>query len=141
MRSLMLIEDKLEGTKKVEDFFVPQLLVRNKNNRMAFEYLMAFFLLTRQHEPVALNIKFLDNYDYPPDRIPRLYEEAILLYSQLTGKKVNLHGRRMNPDTIRRFEEFLRCGQLYKYNMQMPEKDFSDTYYHYYFLVNPDSAK
>lgn len=60
-----------------------RLLRENKNNRMAFEYLMAYYLLTGQTEKIIENLEYLNNFGYPD--IPRNYQEAILMHSFKTG--------------------------------------------------------
>ena len=134
LRSFMLTEDSVQPTTPKD------LFGRNFNNRMAFEYLMAFCLLTAQTEPVARSVEFLDYLDYPKDKIPRHMEEAVLLHTALAGGSVDLHGRRLNPDTVRRFEKLkrVRSDPRYARDMsvaaEMLEKEFGDTYYCYYLL-------
>ena len=140
LRSFMLIEDSINKTTPKD------LLEKNIQNRMAFEYLMAFLLLTGQHAAVANSIGYLDNYDYPQGRIPRHLEEAVLLYMAMTDKKVNTHGRRINTVTIRRFQKFMQLFQRHKLDLQSPakklEKEFGDTYYYFYFfLLNASEPK
>jgi len=135
LRSFMLVEDSINKTTPKD------LLEKNKNNRMAFEYLMAFLLLTGQHNAVANSIGYLDNFDYPQGRIPRHLEEAVLLYMALTNKNAYLHGRQINTATISRFQKFMQLFQRHKLDFKYPakalEKEFGDTYYYfYYFLLN-----
>jgi len=133
IRSFMLVEDSINKTTPLD------LLEKNKDNQMAFEYLMAFCLLTGQHATVAHNVGYLDNFDYPKGQIPRHLAEAILLYTAMTGKKPDLHGRRINAETIRRFQQFMQRFQRHKYNMQTAaqilEREFGDTYYYFYFFL------
>ncbi len=136
LRSFMLGEDSIDRTTPKD------LLEKNKHNRMAFEYLMAFLLLTGQHAAVANSIGYLDNFDYPQDRIPRHLEEALLLYMAMTDKKADTHGRQINTATISRFQKFMKLFQRHKLELKNPvkalEKEFGDTYYYfYYFLLNP----
>ena len=133
IRSFMLVEDSINKTTPKD------LLEKNKHNRMAFEYLMAFLLLTGQHTAVAHSIGYLDNFDYPRGRIPRHLEQALLLYMAMTNKKADLHGRRINTVTIRRFQRFMQLFQRHKLDLQNPaktlEKEFGDTYYYFYFFL------
>jgi len=82
------------------------LLKANRRNRMAFEYLMAYYLLACRPDKVAQNISRLDDFEYRG--IPRHYEEAILMQTAITGKTVDLHGRTIRPETMQRFEYFRR---------------------------------
>jgi len=91
--------------------FGPQeaMLVRtlreSRRNRMAYEYLMAFYLLSREPGKVAGNLGGLDAFGYRG--IPRHYEEAVLFYMAQTGSQaVNLYGRQISPETQRRFHDF-----------------------------------
>jgi len=133
MRSFMLVEDSINKTTPLD------LLKKNKDNHMAFEYLMAFCLLTGQHAAVAHNVRYLDNFDYPQGHIPRHLAEAILLYTAMTGKKPDLHGRRIDDETTHRFQQFMQRFQRHKYDMQTAEnileKEFYDTYYYFYFFL------
>jgi hypothetical protein len=113
---------------------------------MAFEYLMAFLLLTGQHAAIASSIGYLDNFDYPRARIPRHLEEALLLYMAMTDNKANTHGRQINTATISRFQKFMQLFQRHKLDFQNPakelRKEFGDTYYYFYFfLLNPAEQK
>ena len=77
LRSMMPAIDR-DFTSVDENIFL-DLLDKNRQNRMAFEYLMGFYLLTGQFDKFAGNLDRLDDFDYA--RIPRVYEEAILFYS------------------------------------------------------------
>ncbi len=103
IRSVMIAGDYLIDRIPPETL-LDQLLQKNSKNRMAFEYLMARYLLTGQLGKVALNIKRLDEFSYPD--IPRHYEEAILLYAYMTGVRLPLHGRRISAATMERFRRF-----------------------------------
>ncbi|MDD5327016.1 MAG: DUF6057 family protein [Phycisphaerae bacterium] len=110
------------------------LLDSNKHNRMAFEYLMAYYLLTIQLDKFAENLGRLDDFDY--DRIPRLYEEAVLLYNS-TGKKAELHGRKISRESQERFKNFSntylgRYGKNKEMAIGELTKNYGDSYFFYY---------
>jgi hypothetical protein len=149
-RSLMLKKDDLRRKIGARDAFYLILLDENKNNKMAFEYLMAWYLVTGSLDKFVENIFRLENFDYPA--IPRHYEEAVLLYTAMTGKVADLHGRKVAPKTLDRFAHFMQRSQHIIEQMQRSGKigeedlpslagldEFSDTYYYYYlFLLGPD---
>ena len=83
-----------------------KLVIKNSaNNRMAFEYLMAYYLLTGNLEGIADNIIRLKEYNY--NYIPRHYEEALLLYKLRSGKRdLNLGDYQINTITKQRFKDF-----------------------------------
>lgn len=130
-RSFMIAKDYVEAI-PFERLFL-ELLERNKHNRMAFEYLMADFLLSRRLEKVAVNIGRLDDFGYPD--IPRHYEEALLIYAA-TGAHPDLHGRHISPATVERFAAFSRLLARYKNNQAAALKalapDYGNTYFFYY---------
>ena len=93
------------------------LLARNRKNRMAFEYLMAHYLLTRQPGKIALHIDRLDDFgprefDYPS--IPEHYAEALLLYSHNVNRPLdeppNLHGRAIRAETLERVRQVIQVA-------------------------------
>jgi hypothetical protein len=152
MRSLMLSEDNLRRKITATGDLYLILLGRNKLNRMAFEYLMAWYLLNGRLEDFIQNLDRLDDFGYTD--VPRHYAEAILLYTGITGQIVDLHGRKINMQTVSRFADFMQRTQSYKYQLQSTFKgatndsgdfdnlsdsynlrDFEGTYYYYYLSV------
>ena len=101
---------------------------------MAIEYLMARYLLTRQLDKFIENLDHLDDLDY--SEIPRHYEEAILVYTSLSKKLVNLRGRRISPQSHQRFKGFLETFNRYGGNNQAAfselAKNYGDSYFFYY---------
>ena len=89
-----------------EDLFL-QLLAQNPDNRMAFEYLMGFCLLTRQTDKVLAHLGRLEDFGY--SGIPRHYEEAVLLYQDShPDVPPDLHGRHISDDARERMKAFRR---------------------------------
>ncbi len=96
-----------KGTSKDSvDQILIELLVRNPRNKMAFEYLMACYLLTGQVDKIAANMERLDDLGY--QGIPTLYEEAILIYFGSQGKKVDLSKFNIKRDTFERYANFVQ---------------------------------
>ena len=120
------------GAITIEDIL--QSLLNNKQNRMAFEYLMAYYLLTYQIDKIVQNINYLDNYKYSD--IPRHFEEAIVLYTNLKDKNANLYGKSINPENVQKFNKFSDYLNLYRNNMReglnIIAKEFGDSYYFYF---------
>ena len=124
--------------------YAPQeLFVANPENKMAFEYMMAFCLLTGQHTPVANSIKYLDKLDYPKGYIPKIYEQAILFYTQMTGQKANLATRKISAESLKTFQRFSQKASATS-NMTTQQasealgNDFKNTYYYYYHFLRPE---
>ena len=101
---------------------------------MAFEYLMAWYLLTRQPGKVAQNLHRLDDFDYT--HIPRLYEEAMLIYVASTQKELDMRGRRLSPESLQRFNGFVQVSNRYGANKQAAVAelagDYGDSFFFYY---------
>jgi len=131
-RKSMIDSDSIKLA-SISDLFVPLLRV-NRRNRMAYEYFMAFEMLAGNLETVISLFDQLTNLDMVD--IPRHHQEAILLYTHMTGKKVDLRGRQIGADVVQRFVDFLRIYKSYQNNKRIAaevlEKDFGDTYYYYY---------
>jgi hypothetical protein len=112
-----------------------QLLASNRQNQMAFEYLMAHYLLTGELKKLAREVGQLDDFGYAT--IPRHVEEALVLGQKLQGLQLELHGRKIQPDTIRHFQSF--CDALGGTSGQAPAAlltlapDFGDTFWYYYY--------
>jgi hypothetical protein len=111
------------------------LLEKNRHNRMAFEYLMAWYMLTKQLDKFVANLDRLDNFDYPA--IPRHYEEAILMYQAVTRGNVDLKNRQISTQTYDRAQGFMSvCSQIQPKNevraMYAAAPAYSDTYFFYF---------
>jgi hypothetical protein len=110
------------------------VLEGNRYNRMAFEYLMSFYMQTGELKKLANNIMRLDDFDY--NGIPRHYEEAILTYEMITGEKMDLHGRLISNEAKRRFNEFGKSYTVVHKNnglgLDNLRARFGDTFYFYY---------
>jgi hypothetical protein len=108
------------------------LLSENKQNRMAFEYFMALYMLTGQLEKFGQNLHRIDDFDYPD--IPPLYEEAILLYTYNTKKQVRLPGRQISQQSIKRFNDFMQTLNLYRADRQAALEKLTKEYGRSYLL-------
>lgn len=136
LRSEMIKDDYAfaSPTSRLSTKILAEPLEKNKNNRMAFEYLMTYYLLTKQLDKFAENIGRLNDFDYK--EIPRLYEEAILLYRSM-GKTVELGKREISSQSQERFNKF-RDTYFGKYekdkNAALSEltKNYGDSYLFYY---------
>jgi hypothetical protein len=131
----------LQSVMPKSDFLVsptqPELclaeLLKNTTNKMAFEYFMAYCLLEGQVGRFVEHLHRLDDFDYR--RIPRHFEEAMLVYNQLAGGKgISLPGKEISQDTIRKFEDFNRIRAKYGGNKEAARAEltkYRDTYWFY----------
>jgi len=132
VRALMPVKDHVESF-TFEDLLL-DLLHKNKQNRMAFEYLMAYYLFSYQFDKIIRNIHRLDDFGYT--EIPTLYEEAIGLHISQTGERVlDLHGRQISNETVQRFSRFSHLAGLYSRNdpaaYDQLVEEFGNSYFFY----------
>jgi len=133
LRSVMLTKNYDFSAGKIDRVLL-DLLETNSQNQMAFEYLMTCYLLAGQLDDFILNLYRLKNFDYP--RIPRLYEEAILLYKYKTQKSINLHGFQISRKSVQRYANFAQTVDFYRGNLRAAynvlAKNYGDSYMFYY---------
>ncbi len=108
---------------------------------MAFEYFMAYCLLEGQVGRFIKNLQRLNDYDYP--KIPRHFEEAMLIYNQLTGGRgVALQGREISEQTIRKFNDFNKIKAKHNNDKTAARNEltkYRDTYWFYgLYYFKPD---
>jgi hypothetical protein len=119
------------------------LLEKNSQNRMAFEYLMAWYMLNKNLSKLVQNCARLQDFDYP--ELPKHYEEAFLIYVYGTGKPLNLSGYQPNPQKRRQIEDFTRILDSHGRDKQAAfrelSKKFRNTYFFYYIYAPSGSNK
>jgi hypothetical protein len=110
------------------------LLEKNSTNRMALEYLMAWYMLTRQLDNSVRTVERLRDFDYP--ELPRHYEEAALIHVYSTKEPIHLAGYQATPEARRRIEQFTQILNKHKGNTRAAfdelAKDYSDSYFFYH---------
>jgi hypothetical protein len=116
-------------------------LLKNTNNKMAFEYFMAYCLLEGQIGRFVKHLQRFNDYDYP--KIPWHFEEAMLIYNQLTGgKDIALQGKEISEQTIRKFDDFNKIKAKYKNDKTAARIEltkYRDTYWFYgLYYFKPD---
>jgi hypothetical protein len=109
-------------------------LLTSPGNKMAFEYYMANCLLQGNIGQFIKHLYRFDDFDY--SKIPRHFEEAILIYGQLTGQKdVRLMGRKISEETLRKFADFNQILKINDNNIETAykqlEQKYKDTYWFY----------
>ena len=142
LRSLCLEKDCLTHSLLMEKTLLG-LLESNSQNRMAFEYLMARYMLNRQLSKLVRNFERLQDLDYR--ELPTHYEEAALIYISGTGKPLHLNGYLSSPQKRRQFKDFITLLSSYGGDKQSAanelSKKFRNTYFFYYVYPPPDSNK
>ena len=112
------------------------LLAQEPTNRMAFEYLMADYLLTNRLDKIVEYIARLKGLGY--EMVPDHYGEAILLYEDQTKTQVDLHGLKHTPRALQRHQQFNRLIQTYRGRPGALEaalqRELPDSYIRHYFF-------
>jgi hypothetical protein len=121
-----------------------QAVKEHPDHRLAYEYLMAWYLLSNQTDKLVAAIPTLPAFGR--EALPRHYEEAVLCQEALTGAHADLGPWRIRSETRRRFEAFthaLGCaGDELAAALRVPSRPplwaarvwrgpWSDTYYYY----------
>ena len=109
-----------------------------KPNRMAFEYLLALYMLRGEMWNVADLAGRMEAYDY--EHVPRAFAEAVLLNNRFNEKKISLARLTIPSDTKQRFDEFMAVTLKHRTRKAaQPElaRRFRNTYMYYYFYGLP----
>jgi len=118
------------------------LLKENENNKMAFEYLMAYYLLAYRLEDLP---KYLDKFKKLGYRkYPRHIEEALLLIRFISPSENVKIDYSINPQTIKQFEQFISILSKYENKVKAKKalrKGFYNTYWYYVLYINPKTTK
>jgi len=119
------------------------LVAQDNHNRMAFEYLMAWYMQTKQLDKLVQNLGRLKDFGYTA--IPPLYQEAIVIYAYGTNKQVDLAGYTISPEVRRRIEHFSDVFNRHNRNkaaaFQELVKDYSASYFLYYIYATFQTEK
>jgi hypothetical protein len=138
-RALMVHQD-FTGKLDLETM-LGHLLERNAQNRMACEYLLAYYLLTRRIDKVVANLHRLEAFGEA--RWPRYCEEALLIYLEMTRTPPSTwRGHPISPETWRRNAEFVQALGRFPgptpAAFQTLHRDFGDSYFFFFVFGHND---
>jgi hypothetical protein len=115
------------------DTVLRQQLDQDPGNRMAYDYLMAYCLLTRNLSGVAALAPRLPSMGYK--RIPRHWEEALIVRRRLGGAPVEIPGLAISEETVRSVADFSQRLATFGRDLQSARLaligDYRDTYVFY----------
>jgi hypothetical protein len=116
--------------------------IENGNkNKMAFEYLLALYMLRGELWNVVEVAGKMEEYDY--EKIPIAFEEVILLNNKHNKNKITLNKLKIRTETERRFNEFMAVTMRYRTRRSAQSelaRKFRNTYLYYYFYGLPESG-
>ena len=125
------------------DFILNKLLENNPDHRLAFEYLMAWYMLRKDVESVkkCMDIYF-HRFNYP--NIPVHYEEALLVY-QNVNPSVNIRTEYpISELTSERFNNYVQAYKLATSNQKMMQRlyqQYGKTFWFFLHFKQPASLK
>lgn len=112
-----------------KDMMLGLLFTHNPNNKLSFDYLMAYCLLNKdlthfaQYFPIGAHLF--------PQTIPKHYQEAIFMYTELSTNKTDLNKLFINNLIRRRFMQYARIYNNSDKEKQILKKEFDDTFWYY----------
>jgi hypothetical protein len=142
LRSMALDKDR-PTVRLPEEQMLFWLLERNPKNRMAFEYLQSWLLLTKQLKRFVEPIGRMKDFGYA--ELPRHYEEASLIYAYGSRKRIDLEGFKPSSQLQQRAADF--GSVLAQYNTDRPaalarmQSQYRGTYFYYFLCVQPEKAR
>lgn len=134
LRRLMVRTDSVVALSPEEELLM--LLGANGQNRMAFEYLMTYYLLSKNLPGFVKNLPRLR--DFPDLKLGPAWEEAILLAAGLSRQPIELPDRSIGDDARQRVASLIKRVQEYGKNLDQARTNLSaeygHTYTYYWFL-------
>jgi hypothetical protein len=132
LRQLMVRRDSVVSLSPDEE--LQMLLTANPQNRMAFEYLMTYYLLTKNLQAFVKNISRVK--EFPGLEISPLWDEALLLASLESGRAVQVPGHAISPEARARVVAVTRVIQQHGDNAELSRRElaanYGDTYSFYW---------
>jgi hypothetical protein len=130
--------------REMPDHDMIRLLEDNHLNKMAFEYLMAYYLLENELGSFMKYKSYADNLNYA--NIPKTYEEALIMYAyemQRRGKIVK--NLMLSKKTLDNFADYLSIlknfgGDRDKAKKELKNK-YGNTYWFYVNYISPVTTK
>jgi len=116
---------------------------RNPENHMAYEYLMAYYLLARQVGWFVNEIEAMRNFPY--SRLPMHWEEALLIYMVETKSTDPVFaGFPISVESIQRFNDYQQILTKYGGNRKSAHEELRRKYggtYWYYLMYSKSNIR
>lgn len=131
-----------EVRETVPDEMLLELLAADPNNRMAFEYLMAYYLITLQQEKAVGQFYRLKDLGY--QRLPRHYAEAAMIALDKTQGKIDLQGWKIGPDVVKQYQMIAQRFREYRSDRRVAmvalAPEFGGSYF-YFSMFNQTAVR
>jgi hypothetical protein len=139
IRSYMVEKDFIVDMDHPE-FDMERYLEFNKNNKMAYELLMAYYLLSGELLDFIKNIDRLKDFHYR--KMPRHYEEAIAVYMSVTKREERISQLKISIKTFRDFQNFQKILKKYNNDKAAAQNEimskFGNSYWAYLIYTKPE---
>ncbi|MBN1128003.1 MAG: hypothetical protein JXA71_03405 [Chitinispirillaceae bacterium] len=129
-----------------EEALLLRLLERNPRNRLAFDYLMAFYLQTGQTEKLVIRFDHAKELGYTA--LPRHWEEAVCVFMSRedrdTAQTLPKEQPMVSRATFSRFDQFMQRYFALEDDPSAAKKlagTFGSTYYYFYSFESSSGAK
>jgi hypothetical protein len=135
LRRLMIKRDSVVAFGPDEELLM--LLNANRQNRMAFEYLMTYYLMTKDLDAFVKQLPRVR--DFSGLAISPMWDEALVLASRLSGRPVQVPGHIITSEASTRIDTVTRLVQQYKDDPGLARHKLSAEYgetYTFYFLLH-----
>jgi hypothetical protein len=116
------------------------LLETNPNNRMAYEYLLSYYLLDINSAGFVEYLKLYKNFKIK--KLPKSWEEGLVFYVAKTKTlPENLPVDLVSKSCIQRFSDFSNKVKPYQNNFQAAKslvyREYGNTFWYYFLYLNP----
>ena len=107
------------------DKMLEEMVDQRPNNREAYEYLMAFYLLYKNVDA------FAERLIIPTKGLPRAYEEAFVMLCRINRVNPATLPANINRATFERLERYIRAYDMSGNNPEVMDKDWGRSYWFY----------
>jgi|WetSurMetagenome_2_1015567.scaffolds.fasta_scaffold12341_2 hypothetical protein len=140
IQACMPNEDMVTLGKSIPDK-LELLLKRNPKNRMAFEYLIAFYLMDGNLQGLIDHFSNGSTFSY--SHIPRHMQEALLVIASINPNvDQNQLKNLIQPITFQRFASYQQILHTHQESISSArsqlQKQFGDTYWYYLMYIKPE---
>ena len=141
-----LIAEKRRFSPKRELFYVGTLqglkllLETNRDNRMAYDYLLTFFILDTQLPEFVDYLQYYTYYNLK--KLPRSWEEALAIYVMRNKAFPEFATQKtISEDCLKQITSFTKTLKSFKNDLPAAKNsllhDFGKTYWYYWFYLSP----
>jgi hypothetical protein len=144
-KDILIAEKRSYSPVKTEVFISNEeglklLLETNRNNRMAFDYLMCYLILDLNLPEFVKYLEYCK--DYKIKKLPRSWEEALSIYVvKAKSFPAGTSPEDISKTCMQRFKDFNKLINKFKDNIPAGKSsaymEFGDTYWYYFVYLNP----